>query len=944
VLDVDRTVINTTSWYRACVSPGLLLAEEGIAEFQRLNDRTYGASPDLDETEFRLRTLDLLNRAAPGGWSAARLHTAGLDIAWSLRLYPEVVSLLRHLRQQPTTSHRVLFLSAGHEPFIRGVVDGLLHRHFLTGLAYDVVGSTLEFIDGTCRLGHVMDGARKATVVGALLDNGDEVRLLADDNYHQHPMFDEVQRAGGSVLRVMHQAGASSNDSWRTFLDTFLPAANLAESLRRRATSYGLADVEAVLDDHAAHFRNLPPADNPIGVGVLSTPQFTDALSSLRIRLGSSGDGVRLERLLRAFVHVDGERVLLRGRMFYLGAPPYLFPGVDTSRERWTAAARHSLEALELLDRAGVFADWRKVRRGERWLVMCLLDHLKNLATHALDLLVRASLTDPDIQVDQWVEDMVEACHRAYWSAFLDRPDVDVNRWSRRWGHLCRTLARIPDPRFAIRELDDPYVIALSALSLIRQVESAGKWPVGLIDFLSGAAELGLAFRTLARLTRSERPVVGLAHAVYSSKNVLRGLEPPGEPTLEYLLARVPTFIRDRIAEWTTGSAPILLYDNNVTTFATLANVKRALTGHGRAPVHAAVACINYDNIAREFQGLRNEPLCQGWAEVLNYRAVTDYVTAFSTWGTSAKTEALHRMFTAPLVPPAVPALGSRSDGLLKICRVHNSVDLAAVVDAGANAIGIHAVSPPLEEYLRSQDRYQPLFTNVTGPSDLPLPHLEVPAIRAMLASRPVGLLVTMVLEYAPTPDDWARIRCLLDLPEDSSLQLQCRVSEEDVKLLRPEVGRGLICAIGADQSDFAAYFRFLDGLLDPRSDLILVDYSTHQPDLISGQAGTRRGATAQRRYLGALMRGNRVGILVADDVPAHTLVARGQELIASGVRITGYDTQNAVEVAKPAQRYRLVDGPANAQALIRKSPDLLVGWKALRVRAGQDWRKERAG
>lgn len=31
VFDVDRTIINTTSWYRACIQPGLLISKEKIS-------------------------------------------------------------------------------------------------------------------------------------------------------------------------------------------------------------------------------------------------------------------------------------------------------------------------------------------------------------------------------------------------------------------------------------------------------------------------------------------------------------------------------------------------------------------------------------------------------------------------------------------------------------------------------------------------------------------------------------------------------------------------------------------------------------------------------------------------------------------------------------------------------------------------------------------------
>ena len=36
VLDVDRTIINTTSWYQACMCPNLLIREEFTKDFKKI--------------------------------------------------------------------------------------------------------------------------------------------------------------------------------------------------------------------------------------------------------------------------------------------------------------------------------------------------------------------------------------------------------------------------------------------------------------------------------------------------------------------------------------------------------------------------------------------------------------------------------------------------------------------------------------------------------------------------------------------------------------------------------------------------------------------------------------------------------------------------------------------------------------------------------------------
>ncbi|MDX2292328.1 MULTISPECIES: haloacid dehalogenase-like hydrolase [Streptomyces] len=937
VLDVDRTLISTTAWYHACTSSGLLLDEKGVQKFLELNDQAYGDAPTMSENDFRRRNLDLINASPLGPWSARRLEEAGAAVAGTLMLYPEVAGYLRHLQDRQDPDLRILFLSAGYRPFITGLVKALLARHLLDNLRYDVVGTSIEFDGGHCRLGTVVDGAFKSSTVTGILDAGDTVALLADDNHHDQPMFDRVERAGGQVVRVTHEPGAQSSRSWREFLTT-LPHAELQTRLATGGGGYALADVSGVLTRYRDALTNLPPTDNGIGVGTMERDAFDRAVAGLcELATEDPAERARLRGLLHGFAHVDDGQVRLRGRLFHLCAPPYLFPGPATSRERWHESVDSSLGCLRILEASGALARWGSLPRSWRWVVVGVLDHLKNAATHALDVLTKSSVIDGSLDaLDAEIEELLEDCHLAYWSAVFAAPRMRRVLECSAWPRLRRAVDQCAGTPFVIRELDDPQVIAVSALCLAQQLQDGGEWPVGLIDFQSGALDLGLAFRVISRLTRPELPPVGVAHMAYSSKNVMRGLEDEGDLGFDYLISRVPKHFHERVHEWLEGNGSVVLYDNNVTTFSTLANVKRLLGEHANARIRAAVACVNYDNIVRHLRGIPGEPLCADWEDVLDLRPVADYVTAFATWGTSAKTQALHRMYAAPVEAPSLPKAVVRRPGpLFKVCRVHNVFDLAAVVRAGADAIGIHAVSPREPAYSASEVRHVPVLPVTAEPADLPLAHHETAAIRAMTARLPEGLTVAVVVEEAPAAGDWRRICAGLGLPPTVTIQLQCRVTAEETARLRAEATGGLICAIGADQADFAAYFGFLDGLLDPATDHILVDASAHQPDLITAAqrvaAPDTRDAPRPRpgRFprLAAAMRGNRVPVLVADDVPADVLLERFGELQREGVLVAGCDTQNAVEAPKTAQRYRLIGPDAGVQALIRKSPDRLARW-----------------
>ncbi|MFJ6805566.1 hypothetical protein ACIQRK_05875 [Streptomyces anulatus] len=930
VLDVDRTLINTTAWYHACARPGPLLDAAHAAQFRDLNEQAFGPGATLSEEEFRHRTLDLMNRSSPGDWSAQRMEDAGYEIAATLRLYPEVVEYLRNLQYQQSPRPRLLFLSAGYQPFISGLLRGLLRKAFLGGLSYQVVGSTIRFDSGRCEPGEVIDGAGKHAVVSGLLRAGDEIELFADDSYHRDPVFDVVEESGGRTVRVVHEGRVDSSRSWREFLST-MPELKIQSMLTTGPWAYALADTEDIFTAYAQELDNLPPTDNGIGVGVMRRGQFDSALDGLCTLVADGPeDPDLLRRLVLSLVHADQDRILLRGRLFHLCAPPYLFPEPMTQRERWHEARRNSLECLRVLKDSGVLARWATLARPLRWIVMSVLDHVRNTATHALDVLARSSVTAsaPDL-LDGTAEQLVEDCHLAYWSGVFSTPQVEGAMRHPAWEQLSEAVDATSGTPFVMRELDDSQVVAVSALSLAKQLDDSGDWPAGLIDFQSGALDLGLAFRVIAGLTRPGRPPVGVVHMAYSSKGALRGLPDPVDMSFEHLLSRVPRHFHDRLGAWLDGAACVLLYDNNVTTFATLANVKRVLAGRATAPIRATVACVNYDNIVRWLRGMPGEALCGGWEDVLDLLPVADYVAAYATWGTSTKTLAMDRMYALPAPAPGAgpPAEPVGQDPLFKVCRVHNVFDLAAVVRAGANAIGVHAVSPREPTYSRSQERHAPTATARDRWPDLPLAHLETDGIRAMAKALPAGLRVVVVVEKVPPLGDWQRILTALGLPAASDLQLQCRVTRQEVDRLRSEVAGGLICAIGADQPDFAEYFRFLDTLLEPASDHVLVDHSKHQPDLIAGaphhEAVEHRGDSAPL----AAMSGNRVPVLVADDVAPEVLLERCRRFTAAGVRVAGCDTQNSVEADPTAQRFRPVVASAGGQTLIRKSPDRLARW-----------------
>ena len=64
-MDIDRTIINGTSWYHACSCPNLLIDEYNIDRFKELNNKMYVHGTSKDRYEFRKQTFELIIKEYP---------------------------------------------------------------------------------------------------------------------------------------------------------------------------------------------------------------------------------------------------------------------------------------------------------------------------------------------------------------------------------------------------------------------------------------------------------------------------------------------------------------------------------------------------------------------------------------------------------------------------------------------------------------------------------------------------------------------------------------------------------------------------------------------------------------------------------------------------------------------------------------------------------------
>ena len=197
-----------------------------------------------------------------------------------------------------------------------------------------------------------------------------------------------------------------------------------------------------------------------------------------------------------------------------------------------------------------------------------------------------------------------------------------------------------------MRELDDPFIITLSILSLLKQMETKKRQYNMIIDFPYGGTELGFAFISIVKLLHSNMKLPEVIHCFYSSKKILRDPSIARKlETAQWLFNFIPKHYHNKIKELLKQKGRILLYDNNVTTFGTLADVKHFFKKVYNITADSTVAAIYYKNISKYLLGRKSEPLTSDWENVLDYKPVSDYITAFNTWGTSRKGRIIEKAF-----------------------------------------------------------------------------------------------------------------------------------------------------------------------------------------------------------------------------------------------------------------------------------------------------------
>lgn len=221
ILDIDRTIINGTSWYHACSCPNLLIDEYNIDRFKELNNKMYVHGTSKDRYEFRKQTFELINKRVSES-AYRKLSECGcadeILIGQNVNeVFFEAVGIYTYKKLMKSDEDckkivdfiykyyfgdiEFIFLTSGYEPFMKGLVKEYM-KSFHKNCTWRTIGSTIKFSNGCIYLKEVMTQEKKFQFVKKIIDYGNRVVFLADDSVEEKELFSVVFRNGGYPLML----------------------------------------------------------------------------------------------------------------------------------------------------------------------------------------------------------------------------------------------------------------------------------------------------------------------------------------------------------------------------------------------------------------------------------------------------------------------------------------------------------------------------------------------------------------------------------------------------------------------------------------------------------------------------------------------------------------------------------------------------------------------
>ncbi len=954
ILDVDRTIINTTSWYQACITDDLLISKENIKTFKEMNDKAFLNPTEENLKKFRQDTLNLIERKINSKYiekiksitdlnlycyegnytNAWRFYLAGIYTSKNLvKVYNDAIKYIQHLSIYYGSSLKIIFLTSGYEPFIQGVVDEIMNKSNLNNLNYFIVGSKVRFNKGNISEIFHIDQFEKQKVVETIIKIGGKIRFLADDSTDNKSLFDIVEQNGGIALNIVHKSNQKVNSTWKNYKNS-ITEKNVKEHIKNDDSFVKLNKNYISMP---ILLEQISKNTNRIGITSISSKKYNIALNNLTQMIKNNKNKERFLNCIKKFVFEKDNVVYLRGQLYYNWLPQYIFLNDKPINDRWKELMNTCINALDIINQEKIIDN--SLDYSEQVIIYSIIDHLLEGILFILNLIEQNSLNNNNlyekehkkvIQLAQDISDLLYAYfyQDAQMAELLDKVISNLKKFE-----LIDTLPQYTKLFKTMRELDDNIIIFKFVKSIVDKAEKKNINPDYIISFPYGGITLGFAVISYMKIVLKKKKLPHLLNSHFSSKQKIR--ENRTEKDIDFSIFKyIPNVYNNYVHQISKGKSTILLLDNNVTTFKTLDLCKNFLKQIGN-DVYAGVVAVNYDNIINCLFNKKCETLVLNWRQVLDFCPVDEYVTAFNTWNTSEKSRILQNIYEVKNKVHKIQDFHteiSENNYIFKVCRIQNVQDLKVVAQNGSNMIGIHAVYPDRLKYLKNELKYQPYESNLEIPENLPVGVLELNSIKDIQKIIPKGMKQAILFEKPLEIQNIIRTCEMYELPKEKMyIQLQHRTNEEYILQIKKEVCKRIITTVGLFQEDFKEYFWKMHNILNPKTDYILLDLSKHQPDLITYSENYKESIdrVSVLNHLAKVLENNNVPIIIADDTTIHQMEEYLKIISKYNIKVKGIDIQNAVEIETNKQRYQKIEFRGKVyQAKIRKSSTKMAEWK----------------
>ena len=420
VFDVDRTIINSTSWFYACTCPALLIPKKEIGQFMRWNETLFNGKTYEQKKEFRNKTLSIIEKRVTEPFiklieniplfkdmfsigediSTLTFYAAGYyTLQYLVKVDDNVIDFIKFSKRFFCDDYKVIFLSSGYQPFMRGIVDALQNSVFNDSLDYEVIGSELTIDHGNIKEIFYMSQHCKYEYIKKMQDEGKHIVFLADDSLEEPKLQEVVIEKGGMYFRPMLDC-STRKLNWDTITK------KITEKNIKTNLMYSNHKCSLLLDEcHSNEFvKWLENHNNKIGIIMLNQNEFDHAFKFITNNLSDKTVEEKLQKLLQNFIYKADDIVYLRSTMYYYWMPSYIIWDSSSNQKKWMKLMNYTQKLFCLIVDIGYFKYSQEQCPNEvRAILYLVLDYLFECALFLLNILEKESIKSKSINNEHYI-------------------------------------------------------------------------------------------------------------------------------------------------------------------------------------------------------------------------------------------------------------------------------------------------------------------------------------------------------------------------------------------------------------------------------------------------------------------------------------------------------------------------------------------------------------